>query len=118
MSSAPNLNNIVLVGQLAGDPELRSTPDGTSVCELRLAVNDQPEKPVFVDVSTFGAGADACAQYLATGRQVAVTGRLVYQEWQAKDGSKRSKHSVVGRVQFGGKDSAGNEVAGGDQSDE
>ena len=103
-SSAPNVNSITLVGQLAADPVLRALPDGKSVCELRLAVNDQREKPpMFVDVSTFGAGADACARYLEKGRQVAVTGRLVYHEWKTKDGQKRSKHSVVGNVQFGGR---------------
>ena len=57
---------------------------------------------MFVDVATFGDEADSCAKYLAKGRQVGVVGRLVYSEWE-KDGSKRSKHSVVGRVIFGGK---------------
>jgi single-stranded DNA-binding protein len=46
---------------------------------------------------------DACAEHLAKGRQVAVTGRLTYREWEAKDGSKRSKHQVIGQVHFGGK---------------
>jgi single-strand DNA-binding protein len=58
----------------------------------------------FIDVATFGGGAEACAAYLVRGRQVAVTGRLVYREWEAEDGSKRSKHQVIGRVAFGGKD--------------
>lgn len=103
-STAPNLNSVTLVGQLTSDPVLRALPDGRSVCDLRLAVNDQREQPpLFIDVATFGAGAEACAEYLAKGRAIAVTGRLVYQEWKAKDGSKRSKHQVVGRVQFGGR---------------
>jgi single-stranded DNA-binding protein len=42
-----------------------------------------------------------CAQHLVKGRQVAVTGRLTYQQWETRDGQKRSKHSVIGRVQFG-----------------
>jgi single-strand DNA-binding protein len=101
--SAPNVNTVTLVGQLTADPELRQLPDGRSVCDLRLAVNDQKDQPpLFVDVATFGKGADACAQFLAKGRAVAVTGRLVYKEW-SKDGSKRSKYQVVGRVSFGGK---------------
>lgn len=102
--SAPNINSITLVGRLAADPELRDLPDGLSVCDLRLAVNDQDDKPpLFVDVATFGASADACAKHLSKGRQIGVIGRLIYREWEAKDGSKRSKHSVVGRVAFGGK---------------
>jgi single-strand DNA-binding protein len=79
-------------------------PNGQSVCDLRLAVNDQKDQPaLFVDVATFGKSADACAECLSKGRQVAVTGRLVYHEWETKDGNRRSKHSVVGRVSFGGK---------------
>jgi single-strand DNA-binding protein len=112
MSSAPNLNSVTLVGQLTADPELGSLPDGRSVCDLRLAVNDQREQPaLFIDVATFGPSAAACAEHLRKGRQVGVIGRLIYSEWEAKDGSKRSKHSVVGRVAFGGTaDPASNQV--------
>ena len=39
----------------------------------------------------------------AKGRWIAVSGRLVYREWTAEDGSRRSKHSVIGRVRFGGR---------------
>jgi len=103
-SSAPNVNVVTLVGRLTADPVLRELPNGQSVCDLRLAVNDQKDQPpMFVDVATFGKAADACAEHLAKGRQVAVTGRLVYHEWETKDGNRRSKHSVVGRVSFGGK---------------
>ncbi|HWG08232.1 MAG TPA: single-stranded DNA-binding protein [Solirubrobacteraceae bacterium] len=112
--SAPNINSITLVGQLTADPELRSMPDGRSVCDLRLAVNDRSDQPpTFIDVATFGDEADACANYLSKGRQVGVIGRLAYREWEAKDGTKRSKHSVVGKVEFGGKEegSAGNAAA-------
>jgi single-strand DNA-binding protein len=102
-TSAPNLNNVTLVGQLTGDRAAKAARR-RSVCNLRIAVNDQREQPpLFVDIATFGAGAEACAEYLSKGRSVGVTGRLVLREWQAKDGSKRSKHSVVGRVVFGGK---------------
>jgi single-strand DNA-binding protein len=85
-TTAPNLNTVTLVGQLTGDPVLRQLPDGRSVCDLRLAVDDERDQPpLFIDVATFGPGADACAEYLTTGRAVAVMGRLVYQEWE-KDG--------------------------------
>jgi single-strand DNA-binding protein len=103
-SSAPNVNTITLVGQLTADPVLRALPDGRSVCDLRLAVNDNRDQPpLYIDVATFGPSADACAEHLTKGRQIAVTGRLIYQEWET-DGVKRSKHHVVGRVTFGGKD--------------
>jgi len=103
-TSAPNINSITLVGNLTTDPVLRALPDGRSVCDMRLAVNDQREQPpLYIDVATFGASAEACAKYLAKGRSIAVTGRLTYREWEADDGSKRSKHQVTGRVRFGGR---------------
>ena len=111
--SAPNVNTVTLVGQLTADPELRELPDGRPVCSLRLAVNDYRAKPpMFIDVTTFGDEAKACAEHLAKGRQVGVIGRLTYREWE-KDGAKRSKHEVIGRVAFGSDGrSADNHVAG------
>jgi single-strand DNA-binding protein len=100
--SAPNINSVTLVGRLTAEPTLRELADGKPVCELRLAVNDEQARPMFIDVCTFGPGAEACAEYLSKGRQVGVVGRLSYREWE-KDGAKRSKHEVVGRVYFGGK---------------
>jgi single-strand DNA-binding protein len=116
-TTPPNVNTVTLVGQLTADPELRSLPDGRSVCDLRMAVNDQRDQPpLFIDVATFGAAADACAAHLTKGRAVAVTGRLVYREWE-KDGVKRSRHHIVGRVAFGSDGrSADNHVAGGEKA--
>jgi single-strand DNA-binding protein len=115
MSTGPNVNTVTLVGQLTSDPVLRGMSDGRNICDLRLAVNDQRDQPpLFIDVATFGPGADGCAEYLCRGRSVAVTGRLVYGEWE-KDGVKHSKHQVVGRVAFGGRDPADDQAAGDDQ---
>ena len=103
-TSIPSINNVTLAGHLTSDPVLRSLPDGRSVCDMRLAVNDQRDQPpLYIDVASFGASADACAKYLAKGRAIAVTGRLIYREWEADDGTKRSKHQVIGRVRFGGR---------------
>jgi single-strand DNA-binding protein len=103
-TTAPAVNSITLVGNLTSDPILKDLSDGRKVCDMRLAVNDQKDQPpLFIDVSTFGASAEACAKYLAKGRAIAVTGRLVYREWEADDGTRRSKHHVIGRVRFGGR---------------
>jgi single-strand DNA-binding protein len=116
-TQAPAANSVTLVGNLTGDPELRCLPDGRSVCHMRLAVNDQREQPpLFIDVATFGAGAEACAKYLAKGRAISVTGRLVYREWKSEDGSTRSKHSIVGQVRFGGRPRDEHEDASGDET--
>jgi single-strand DNA-binding protein len=101
-ASVPAGNSVTLVGNLTADPVLKQLNDERKVCQLRIAVNDQKDQPpMFIDIATFGSQADACAKYLAKGRAVAVTGRLVYREWEADDGSRRSRHHIIGRVQFG-----------------
>ncbi len=93
---------------MSGSAPLRKLPDGRSVCDLRLAVNDRRDQPaLFVDVATFGPQADACGEHLAKGRQVAVTGGLILHFWTTKAGAKRSRHRVVGNVQFGTKSADG-----------
>jgi single-strand DNA-binding protein len=115
---AGSVNVVVLVGNLTRDPELRATGGGTSVCSLRVAVNDRVkdpttgewgDKPNYFDVDVFGAQGERCAQYLAKGRQVAVEGRLRWREWESQDGQKRQAVSVVANnVQFiGPRDSGG-----------
>ena len=103
-SSAPAVNSVTLVGNLTADPVLKQIDEKRTVCDMRIAVNDQKDQPpMFIDVAAFGSQAEACARYLTKGRAIAVTGRLIYREWLADDGTRRSKHSVQGRVQFGGK---------------
>jgi single-strand DNA-binding protein len=109
-STAPAVNSVTLVGRLTADPVLKQLEENRKVCDLRLAVNDQKNQPpLFIDVATFGASAEACAKYLAKGRQIAVTGRLIYREWEADDGTRRSKHAVIGRVQFGARPDNGDD---------
>ena len=99
----PQFQVITLVGNLTTDPTTKTLDDERKVCTLRLAVNDQKDQPpLYIDVITFGSQAEACAKYLTKGRAIAVTGRLVYREWEAEDGTRHSRHQVIGRVQFGG----------------
>jgi single-strand DNA-binding protein len=108
--AATNINRVVITGNLTRDPELRSTPGGTSVCGLRVAVNSRRkdnetgqwvDKPNYFDVTVFGAQGDNCAQYLAKGRPVAIEGRLNWREWEAQDGSKRQAVDIIAdAVQF------------------
>lgn len=97
------LNKVILIGNLARDPELRATSTGKSVCEFTLAVNDgKEEKAYFAAVVTFGATADACSRYLAKGSQAMVEGKLTNDEWEDKQtGQKRSRTRVyASRVLF------------------
>src|SRR5215212_4917411 len=115
--AASNINVVVLTGNLTKDPELRTTPGGTSVCKLRIATNTRRkdasgqwvDKPNFFDVTVWGAQGENCATYLQKGRPVAVNGRLEFREWDAPDGGKRSAVEVIAEtVQFlGGRDDAG-----------
>ena len=103
------INRVVLVGNLTRDPELRHTPSGTAVCNLRLAVNTRRkdetgqwvDKPNYFDVTVWGNQGESCAQYLAKGRPVGVDGRLDWREWDAQDGTKRQAVEIIAdSVQF------------------
>ncbi|HEU5141734.1 MAG TPA: single-stranded DNA-binding protein [Solirubrobacterales bacterium] len=107
--AASNINVVVITGNLTRDPELRSTPGGTSVCKLRVAVNsrrkDQSgnwvDKPNYFDVTVWGAQGENCANYLSKGRPVAIEGRLDWREWDDKEGNKRQSVEVIANsVQF------------------
>jgi single-strand DNA-binding protein len=104
------LNKILLIGRLTKDPELRYTPAGTPVTQLRMAVNhtyrardnkEKREEVLFIDVNVFGPGAETLKQYLSKGRELFVEGRLQQQDWQDKQGQKRTTFRVVAdRWQF------------------
>jgi single-strand DNA-binding protein len=103
-----SLNKALLIGNLTRDPDLRYTPSGTAVANLRLAVNrtfvvqgDKREETLFIDVVAWGKQAEACAEYLAKGSAILVDGRLQSREYEAKDGGKRTVIEVVAdTVQF------------------
>lgn len=100
----PNLNKVMLMGNLTRDPELRYLPSNTAVVGFGMAVNrqwrsqegEQREETTFVDCSAFGRVAELINQYLKKGRPVYVDGRLRYEQWQDKQsGANRSKISIV-----------------------
>jgi len=117
-----NINRVVMTGNLTRDPELRSTPSGTSVCSLRVACNtrrkdasgDWVDKPNYFDVTVWGAQGENCSTYLAKGRPVALDGRLEWREWQDKEGNKRQSIDIIAdSVQFlGSREGGGGEGNG------
>jgi len=95
-------NKVILIGNLTRDPELRYTPQGTSVCSFGLAVNrkyrqgeEMKEEVTFINIVVFGKQADTCGQYLSKGSGALIEGRLQERRWETEDGQKRSKHEVV-----------------------
>jgi len=99
----PNYNKVILMGNLTRDPELRYTPSGQAVADLRIAINrrtrtpegEQRDSTTFVDVTAWGRQAEVINEYLAKGRPIFVEGRLSLDEWTSQDGQRRSKLRVV-----------------------
>ena len=104
-----NLNRVLLIGNLTKDPELRYTPQGTAVVNLRMAVNrkyrdksqEMKEDTCFLTVVVWDKQAETCNQYLRKGSPVFVEGRLQSRSWEDNAGQKRSVVEVrAERVQF------------------
>jgi len=104
-------NKVLLMGNLTKDPELRYTPQGTAVANLRLAVNrkyrtkDQElkEEVCFITAVVWSKQAETCNQYLHKGSSLLVEGRLQSRSWEDNTGAKRSVIEVrAERVQFMG----------------
>ena len=100
-----NLNKVFLMGNLTADPELRYTPKGTAVTDIRLAINryyagdnsERQEETTFVDVTLWNRQAEVAGNYLSKGRGVFVEGRLQLDSWEDKaSGQKRTKLRVIG----------------------
>ena len=118
---ARSFNQVILMGNLTRDPELRTTPNGASVCSFSLALNrsyknadgDWTEATDYIDIVAWGPLGERVAQYLSKGRPALVNGRLQSRNWE-QDGAKRSKVEVVAQdVTFLGGPGAG---ASGDDS--
>lgn len=118
---ARSVNQVILMGNLTRDPELRQISSGQSVCSFSLALNrsykDQSgewtEATDYIDVVAWGPLAERVAQYMSKGRRCLVQGRLQSRSWE-QDGQKRSKVEVNAQdVTFldsrGGGDSSGAE---------
>ncbi|HEX5448115.1 MAG TPA: single-stranded DNA-binding protein [Candidatus Saccharimonadales bacterium] len=99
---ARSFNQVTLMGNLTRDPELRTTPNGNSVCSFSLALNrsykgadgNWTEATDFIDIVAWGTLGERVAQYLTKGRPALVSGRLQSRSWE-QDGVKRSKVEVV-----------------------
>lgn len=99
---ARSFNQVILMGNLTRDPELRQIPSGQSVCSFSLALNrsyknsegEWQEATDYVDVVAWAGLGERVAQYVTKGRPVLVNGRLQSRSWE-QDGQKRSKLEVV-----------------------
>ena len=94
------MNKITLIGNLTHDPEVRSTPNGVTVCTFTIAVNrrfaQQGGERVtdFFRINAWRQLGENCARYLAKGRKVAVVGELQARTYEGKDGATRMSLDV------------------------
>ena len=100
----PSYNLVILMGHLTREPELRTTPNGTAICNIGIAINrnwkdqngNNQSEVTYVDVTVFQRSAEYCARYLRKGSAVMVEGRLHLEQWEDRNGGgKRSRLSVV-----------------------
>src|SRR4051795_9329921 len=119
-----SFNKVILLGNLTRDPQLKYLPSQTAVAEFGLAMNrkfrtqqgEDREEVTFVDCAAFGKTADVINQYFTKGKPIFIEGRLMYDQWEDKQGGgKRSRLTVVvDNFQFiGGRDGGGGGGGGG-----
>ena len=108
------MNNVILIGRLTKDPELRYLANtGTPVATFNLAVDKQLSKEKkqelaekgeptadFINIVVWGKQAENCANYLAKGRLVAIQGRIQSRSWETENGRRYATEVVANQVQF------------------
>ena len=95
------LNRVILMGRLVSDPELKTTPNGVSVTNFRIAVDrsyvrsGEERKADFIDIVCWRQTAEFVCRYFGKGAMIAVEGQLQTRTYQAKDGTNRYVVEVV-----------------------
>ncbi len=97
-------NQVVIVGNLTRDPELRYTPNGAALVKFSVAVSRRAKDDVsgqwkdvetsFLDVTAWRSLAENVAESLTQGSRVVVVGRLRTNTWETPEGDKRSKVEI------------------------
>ena len=104
----PGFNQVVLMGKLVRDPELKYV-NSFPLCTMRLYVprfyknkdGEQKNDSLFIDVIIWRRMAEICSQALAKNSEIMVAGRLQMNEWTGRDGKKRVTYQVQSeRIQF------------------
>lgn len=98
---ARSFNQVIMMGNLTRDPEMRTIPSGQTVTNFSLALNrsfkgadgEWQEATDYIDVVAWGPLGERVSQYLHRGSRCLVVGRLQSRAWE-QDGQKRSKVEV------------------------
>ncbi len=102
--AAGGVNKVILIGNLGADPELRYTPSGQPVCDIRLATNEswtdkngqKQDRTEWHRVVFWGKPGEIIKQYMAKGRKLYIEGRLQTRAWDDKEGHKRYSTEIIG----------------------
>ena len=98
-----SFNRVIMMGNLTRDVQLSYLPSQTPIAEFGLANSrrwtskegEQKEEVCFVDCQCFGRLAENISKFFQKGRPILIEGRLQFNQWDAPDGSKRSKHRIA-----------------------
>lgn len=106
-----NVNKSIVIGRLTRDPEVKTTPNGTTLCTLSVATSTQwkdnngqkQSKTEFHNVIAWGKQAEVIGQYFVKGQEIYVEGRLETRSWEDKDTGKKMYRTeiVLERFDFG-----------------
>ncbi|MEK8029906.1 single-stranded DNA-binding protein [Ideonella sp. DXS29W] len=119
-----SINKVIIIGNLGRDPEVRYTPSGAAVCNLRLATTrnwksrdtgERQEETEWHSVVLYDRQAEVAGEYLKKGRPVYIEGRLKTRKWQDKDGNDRYTTEIVAETMqlLGGREGGGGGGMGG-----
>ena len=100
------MNIAILIGRLTHDPELKTTPNGVSVCSFSIAVErayrkDQERQTDFINIVAWRGSAEFISKYFHKGSMIGIEGAIQTRRYQDKDGNNRTAFEVVANnVQF------------------
>jgi len=112
----PSVNKVMLLGNLGRDPEVRTFPNGDSVCNFSIATStswkdkvsgEKKEKTDWHNIVMYRKLAEIAGEYLKKGSSIFVEGSLQTRKWQTKEGQDRYTTEVVADTMqmLGGRDS-------------
>lgn len=131
----PSINKVIISGNLVRDPDTRILENGTHLAKMSIANNQRfrdrsgewQEKTCYVNVVAWRKTAELVSEFCRKGSPVLVEGELVYNSWEDRDGTRRSRLEVnARRIQFlekrgqdgGGVDYSNDSPGGDDDADD
>lgn len=103
------LNVVAIMGRLVADPELRTTPNGISVCSFRIACDrnyarqGEQRQADFLDVVAWRQQAEFVSKYFQKGSLIAIEGSIQTRQYQDKNGNNRTAVEIVANnISFAG----------------